>query len=335
MTYDLILEDMLNRVTNDVDKREGSVIYDALAPCAYHLAQAYFGLDFIVDLVSGDTAVGEFLDRVVTDYGITRKAATYAVRQIETTAAVDIGTRWGLSDTSYTIASLLSTNVYSATCQQPGEVGNQYTGILENIDNVSGITASLTGIIVSGQDEETDDNLRARLYTQVQNSSTSGNVYDYRNWALDVPGCGDAKVFPLWNGNGTVKVLVVDENMAIDAALPAIVHDYIETVRPVGATVAVESPTSKTIAVSATIILDGTVLLANVITNFTSVLTAYLGGTVFDTYTLSYAKIGSLLLSTSGIKDYSGLLVNGGTINITVGNAEMPIAGTITLTEAV
>ena len=41
---------MLNRVSNDVDKREGSVIYDALAPAAYFLADQYFQLSNFVDL---------------------------------------------------------------------------------------------------------------------------------------------------------------------------------------------------------------------------------------------------------------------------------------------
>ena len=67
MTYDNILADMLSRVTSDIDKREGSVIYDALAPCAYQLTQTYYHLNNFIDLVSGDTAVGEYLDRVVAD----------------------------------------------------------------------------------------------------------------------------------------------------------------------------------------------------------------------------------------------------------------------------
>ncbi|MCA4936836.1 baseplate J protein, partial [Clostridioides difficile] len=41
-TYEEILQGMLNKVTNEVDKREGSIIYDALAPCAYFLAQQQF-----------------------------------------------------------------------------------------------------------------------------------------------------------------------------------------------------------------------------------------------------------------------------------------------------
>lgn len=63
MTYEELLQAMLDRVPSDVDKREGSVIYDALAPCAYFLAQQDFQLDNFIDLVFPDTALGEYLDR--------------------------------------------------------------------------------------------------------------------------------------------------------------------------------------------------------------------------------------------------------------------------------
>lgn len=335
LTYEVILEDMLSRVTNDVDKREGSVIYDALAPCAYHLAQTYFYLDTFVDLVSGDTAVGIYLDRVVADYGITRKAATFAVRKIITSAPVNIGTRWGIKDTVYVITAKISENNYSATCEHAGEVGNLYSGSMDNIDNISGVTATLADIVVSGENDETDDELRVRFFNKVRSTGTSGNKYDYRNWALEVPGCGDAKVFPLWNGPGTVKVLVVDENMKIDAALPPKIYDYIEKMRPIGSAVTVESPTSLVINVVANIALDGTKSITDVNEAFLNALTTYLEETVFEIYSLSYAKIGSLLLSTPGVKDYNTLQINNGTSNITIGETQMPICGTITLTEVV
>ena len=333
MTYENILNDMLSRVTSDVDKREGSIIYDALAPAAYKLAESYFMLNLFLDLVSGDTAVGEYLDRVVADYGITRKPATYAIRQIETNGTIDIGTRWGLNDTTYVITELKSEHIYQAQCEQLGSIGNQYSGQLENIDNVSGVTASLTDIITSGEEEETDDNLRSRFYSQVQSTSTSGNVYDYKRWALEVPGCGNAKVFPLWNGNGTVKVLVIDENMEIDPDLPVIVYEYIETVRPIGATVKVESPKEKIINIAANIALDGSASQEDVKAEFASLAAEYFRNATFDFYTISYAKIGSLLLSVPGVADYSGLLLNGDTENIIIGEDEMPILDDITLAE--
>lgn len=333
MTYEIILADMLSRVTSNVDKREGSVIYDALAPCAYQLAQTYFNLNNFIDLVSGDTAIREYLDRVVADYGLTRKQATKAVRKIVTTRSVSIGSRWGLNDTSYVITELISTNIYKANCEQYGELGNIHTGTLENIDNISGITATLTDIITSGQDTESDDNLRSRFYAYLQRPSTSGNVFNYREWAMQVPGVGDAKVLPLWNGNGTVKIIVVNSEMEIDTTLEGPVYDYIETVRPIGALVTVDSPNEKTINISANISLDGTALYEKVVTAFTAAVSAYFKDLVFETYIMSYAKIGSILLSIPGIADYDSLLVNGGVSNIEIDDLEMPILGIITLTE--
>ena len=351
MSYENILDDMLSRVTSDVDKREGSIIYDALAPCAFQLAQNYFLLNNFIDLVFIDTAVGEYLDRAAEDCGLQnpRKPATKAIRQIETSGTVAIGTRWGMNlDTEvdvyddvgemiktqnlpYEITEPLGDNVYSAICEYAGEAGNIYTGQLENIDNVSGITATLTGIVTSGQDRETDENLRTRLRAYLQRPSTSGNPFNYEEWALLVPGVGGAKVFPLWNGNGTVKVMVVDSNMEIDTTLEPLVSAYIETVRPIGAKVTVDSPVSNEIDISANIVLDGSIAYDNVLDRFTTEVANYLKELVFETYSVSYAKIGSILLSTPGITDYSDLTVNEGTGNITIGDTEMPILGTITL----
>ena len=84
MTFENILDDMLSRVDNDIDKREGSIIYDALAPAAYKLAETYFKLSNYTDLFFIDTTVGEYLDRKALDYGVTRKEARKAIRKIET-----------------------------------------------------------------------------------------------------------------------------------------------------------------------------------------------------------------------------------------------------------
>ena len=49
ITFDVILERMMDRVPNNIDKREGSIIYDALAPAAVELAQMYIELDVILN----------------------------------------------------------------------------------------------------------------------------------------------------------------------------------------------------------------------------------------------------------------------------------------------
>ena len=79
MTFEELLQGMLDRVPSDVDKRQGSVIYDALAPAAYFLAQQDFQLRNFIDLVFADTAVGEYLDRCVEAHGLSsRLPAQYA-----------------------------------------------------------------------------------------------------------------------------------------------------------------------------------------------------------------------------------------------------------------
>lgn len=334
MTYEAILADALSRVPSDVDKRQGSIIYDAIAPCAYKLAEYYNQLDNFINLVFGDKAAGEYLDRVVADFGLTRKQATSAVRKVTTSETVDIGSRWAVDKVVYKITDLLETNLYSATCETAGAVGNTYTGQLSNIDNTSDATVTLGGIITSGTDEETDDNLRARFYKQVRKPSTSGNVHDYEKWVLSVAGVGGVKVYPLWNGNGTVKILIVDSNKAIDTSLEKKVADYIETVRPIGATVTVASPTGLSIGITANVKLDGSKTIADVQAAFIAEVCDYLKSEVFSSYSVSYAKIGSLLLDADGVSDYNTLMVNGGTINIVIPDEDIPVAGTITLSEA-
>lgn len=332
-TYENILQEMLNRVSNDVDKREGSVIYDALAPAAYFLADQYFQLRNFIDLVLPDTAVGEYLDRAVSGYGMSRKSASPAVRKIVTSGDISIGTRWVISEVVYRVTEQIEENVYGAECETAGKIGNTYSGSLEPLSAVSNVTAELTDIITDGADEETDEALRARFYEKVRHPATSGNAYHYRQWALEVSGVGDAKVFPLDSGPGTVTVLILDVDKKRNTSLESAVSEYMETVRPIGASITISSPAARTVDVSANIILDGAKTLDDVLAEFKKQLAEYLKSLVFVDYRVSYAKTGSLLLNIEGVQDYDDLKLNNSTGNITVGVKEIPVMGAVNLEE--
>ena len=85
ITYEEILDRMLERVPDSMDKREGSVIYDALAPAAVELMQMYIELDTILQVTFADTSMGEFLDRRCAERGIIRNQATKAILKGEFT----------------------------------------------------------------------------------------------------------------------------------------------------------------------------------------------------------------------------------------------------------
>lgn len=333
MTYEELLQAMLDKVPNDVDKREGSIIYDALAPCAYFLTQQSFELDNFVDLVLPDTAIGEYLDKAAAPFGIIRKAATAAVRMMTANKSVALQTRWGINNLVYVVTDELEPDVYEVTCETAGDIGNQYSGELQPISNVTGVTAVLGDIITTGTDEETDEAMRERLYIKVRLPATSGNAYHYQQWAMSVPGTGAAKVFPLDDGPGTVTILVVNADKEISEDLPATVATYIETVRPIGATVTVSSPEALTINVAANVLLDGGRTIEQVKAAFTAALDVFLKDTIFRTYRVSYAKLGSLLLDTPGVEDFDAFQLNAGIGNVTVGGKQIPVIGTVTLTE--
>lgn len=333
MTYEELLQAMLDRAPSDVDKREGSVIYDALAPCAYFLAQQNFQLDNFVNLVFPDTAIGEYLDKAAAPFGIIRKAATAAVRKMETSGPVSLQTRWGINNLVYVVTDVLESNVYEVTCETIGDIGNQYSGEMQSISSVTGVTAVLGDIIMAGTDEETDEAMRERLYIKVRLPATSGNAYHYQQWALSVPGTGAVKVFPLKDGPGTVTILVVDNDREISESLPAMVAAYIETVRPIGATVTVSSPDALTIDVTANVLLDGSKTIDEVKAAFTTELDAFLKEMIFNAYRVSYAKLGGLLLGTPGVEDFDSFQLNSEISNVTISEKQIPVIGTVTLTE--
>ncbi|MCX8045636.1 MAG: baseplate J/gp47 family protein, partial [Anoxybacillus gonensis] len=219
-TFETILQRMFDRIPDDMDKREGSIIYDALAPAAMELAQMYAELDVVLRLAFGETSTGEYLDKRAADFGVYRKQATPAVRKGIFTDGNDvpfnipIGSRFRLNDMVYVAIEKITNGQFRMQAETPGSEGNQEFGNLLPIEPIEGLgTATLADVLIPGEDEESDESLRKRFLQKVREPGTSGNAADYKQWATEVAGVGSAKVTPLWNGPGTVKVTIVNTDM--------------------------------------------------------------------------------------------------------------------------
>ena len=151
--FQTILNRLLANVDDSLDKRQGSIIYDALAPAAAELAQCYIALDVYTDQTYLLTTTGENLDNRVADYGISRNEATYAKRIIEIYNTnndlmnVDIGTRFSVPNDyggyNYTITEQQSIGNYIATCETAGTVGNEYIGELLPLTYINNLGKAL------------------------------------------------------------------------------------------------------------------------------------------------------------------------------------------------
>ena len=159
---------------------------------------------------------------------------------------------------------------------------------------------------------------------KVREPATSGNVYHYTRWALEVDGVGAAKVFPLHAGAGTVKVLIVNAAKELaDSGLIEKVQQHIEKVRPIGATVTVEAPSHKDIVISATITITAGANLEEIKNAFEKALKDFFKETIFSSEYLSYAKVGNLILQMPEVMDYANLVINGSVSNVPIGEEEI------------
>lgn len=343
ITPESIKENILASIENDIDKREGSFIDDMIGPAAFELWRAYQSLDSLLQVMFIDTNAGEYIDRRCAEYGIYRKQGAKASGKVLFTGsnntvipeATIIQTVDGLQFTTMNERRITNNSIEIDI--QAMDVGKAYNVLANTITqmvvNIPGII-SLTNNApaAGGVDIETDELLVTRFYDALQNSSTSGNKNHYKQWALEVNGVGGAKVFPIWNGNGTVKVVIVNtDKKPVDNIIVGNVIQNIEENRPIGATVTVVSASAINIDVKANLTISTETTLAKVISAFNALLEEYLKSIAFNTYTVFYNKIGSMLLDIEGVIDYSNLQVNNSTGNIVLSAEQVPVIGQITL----
>lgn len=332
-SYEQILKRMMERVPAGIDKREGSIIYDALAPAAVELQNMYIELEWLLDQVFADTAIREYLVKRCGEQGITPYPAVKAVLKGEFNIDIAVGSRFSCDLQNYKAVEKISPGVYKMECETAGVAGNRNLGDMIPITYIPGLTsAKLTEVLDDGAEEESTEALRQRYLAKVRKPSTSGNRHDYYNWAMECAGVGAAKVFPLAEGPGTVRVVIADANRsAAGDSLVQQVREHIEPKRPIGADVTVVSAAEKAVNVSARIKLKNGLNLGTVQDLFTQSLTGYLQENAFDIQYVSTAKIGNLLLNVAGVEDFSELLLNGLSENIPLSEEEIAVAGTVSL----
>lgn len=345
-TFEFILERMLERVPDSLDKREGSIIYDALAPAAIELAQMYVELDININLIFADTSSGDYLDLAIAWSGVVRKPATQAqLRGLFYNAAnalmdIPVNSRFAIDTITYKAAERLSLGEYRMVAEIPGAAANGLFGTLMPIDYINNLArAELTELLVPGTGLETDEALRQRYRDAVRRPATSGNKYHYIEWALQIPGVGGVRVFPLWNGPKTVKVVIVDaEKLPASAVLVQQVQDFIDPVpgrgegqAPIGAVVTVASAIGFELDIHATVTLAAGYTLQGVTNTFRERLAAWRKSAAFEATYVSQAIIGALLLGTDGVLDYTELLLNGDSGNLALNDEQVPVIGAVEL----
>ena len=339
-TYEEIKQRVLNNTDINVDKREGSFLNNMASPLSYELAKFYIEQQDLVNMAFVKNGYFNYLDAKCEEYGISRKQGTKAVGEViftgENGTLISNGTMLFVDDLYFTVlndATIVENQAELVV--EALEVGKQYNLLantrLSLTEQINGVTdIYVKSNFENGTDVESDEDLRERFFTTIKKSYTSGNVAHYEMWTLEVDGTGACKVYPLKNGNGTVEIVITNADMlGASSELIESVKANIEEKRPIGASVTVVSATEKAINVSATVRLSRGYSQSEVETLFKDKLTQYLKEIAFkDTY-VSTARLGNLLLDTTGVFDYADFRVNGAMNNIELLDTDVPKVGEI------
>lgn len=211
MTYEKLMSKMLANVAGSVDKREGSVIWDALAPAAMELSELYKAMDEVLRQGFADTANREYLILRAQERGLEPHSATKAAAKAEINGEVAPGARFHCGGYNWQVEKELSDGSYLLRSEEAGSGPNQTLGRLTPLEYQEDLgSAEIVDIIEPGADEESTENFRARYFADLSAQSFGGNRADYIEKAGKIAGVGAAKVEAAYNGGGTVKLVIMD-----------------------------------------------------------------------------------------------------------------------------
>lgn len=348
VTYEVILQRMLDRVSNNVDKRESSPIYNALAPAAVELQLMYIEFDIILQETFGDTASREYLIRRAKERGITPYEATYALLKGEFTPSninIQIGSRFNLNDLNYYVKAKIADGIYQVECEEVGVKGNQYFGDLIPIEYIDGLeTAKLTELLIPGEDEEDTEDLRVRYFSSFETKPYGGNKKDYIEKTNAIAGVGSTKVTPIWNGGGTVKLTILNSEFSkASSTLIDTVQQTIDPTKdgsglgiaPIGHVVDVDTAEEITVNVSSNITFDDGYSFATLKAQIESVVDAYLLELRKDwanqnQLIVRTAQLETRILGIQGIVDIADTKINGTAANLILSQYQIPVMGGVT-----
>lgn len=352
-SFDSILAELLDRVRGDVDKREGSVIYDALAPTALKLAETYWDMSVLYRRTFAATADGDDLEKRVNEHGVERKKAGRAIRRALFTDGegqpLDVSTnsQYRLEAVIYNVIERLETGVYKVEAQTAGAVGNKDYGEMLPLEANNKLgKAVLADVLVPGEDVETDESLYVRFVDHIREKAFGGNRADYKKKMKAIQGVGGVRLRRTPFGGGTVKAIIIDSDF--NAPTPEFVS-YVQEIMdplefkgdgygsaPIGHEVTVEGVGKKTIEVESELILNGATI-GQIEAQVSETLETYFAELRANWFkdldiNVRITHIESRLLEIEGIEDVASTMLNGLSNNINLVE-EIPVLSKVTLKE--
>lgn len=204
------------------------------------------------------------------------------------------------------------------------------------------LEGSLVELLIPAEDDEDTEILRKRYFASFSSNPFGGNKQDYKDKTNALDGVGGTVVVPIWNGGGTVKLIIINSDFgAASTTLVKAVQEAIDPdprgtgsgIAPIGHTVTVVSADTFTVNVSCTLTLLEGYALSTIKKKVQEVLEEYFlemrkiwenGGLI-----VRISQIENRILGIDGVIDVLNTTINGNTSNIILEQSEIPLLGTL------
>lgn len=361
-----IHEKMLGNLPEDIDKSEGGFPWDFTRPTAIEIAELkeYVLVEVLKSLSPATCEESYLLDYHADGRGLVRRESVNATGYVTVTAKAGLVIPLGygfsteaddegntinfVTTEEVTVDSLGNAKIPIEAAEGGSEsnvgvntivlhTGDETGELLDEIISVTNEEA-----VTGGLDEEDDDTLRERIveYDRSHDISYVGNVADYKRWALSVPGVGAVTVIPAKDDSGIIKIILMDQNgVPASKQIQDAVYDYImrpdseaDRLAPPNAVLEITAPETVIVNISAVVYLREAEI-GDVQNDLKAALQSYLLNVSSNDSAVRISAINSILGSVSGVYDYDSVQINGGSKNVALESGQMPVLGTVTITE--
>ena len=243
------------------------------------------------------------------------------------------------------VTEKISDGIYKLQCEEAGADANFQLGQLIPIDYINGLQyAEITEILIPGEDEESTESLRKRYFASLDNQAFGGNIADYKQKVNSLPGVGGVKVYPVWNGGGTVKLVIINSDFQKSTnELISVIQTAIDPLQnqgqglgiaPIGHMVTVFGINEKTLNIASEFTLQSGYVWEDVEHNIKTTIKNYfaeLNSNWADSENLivRISQLETRLLSVDGVIDIANTRINNITANFVLDCDSIAILGEV------
>ncbi len=344
ISFDKTMSRMLGTIPDEFDKRETSIIYQAVAMVVPELMLLQSDIELMEEEAFPDTCNYNNLVRFSGLRNIQPRQATKGIVVAEFSKDVEIGTRFNCEERNYEVMEKIETNRYKLIAEETGHI--ESIGALTPINDMPDLkTAKIVSIHLDGREDESIESLRKRYMDSLDYQAFGGNRADYIEKVTSIDGVGACKVFrrPKATSSevGKVTIVIVDTTYknaseelirSVTSALTPTDDGNGAGLAPIGHKVSVIGAEKQTVNVRSRITLDRGVdninlELKKVVEEYLHELRSNFGSEEVTTVRIS--AIENKILGIKGVIDVSSTTLNGVERNLSIDERTIPVIGEV------